>query len=442
MKIKNLLKKTAVLAALLLFTTVSVIPERAAAAAMGVPMYEYPTIGTLWADMIAADSDTVPFLIANPGNGPGASVDATYTTYINNAVASGKRVLGYVHTNYQARNYQDVFDDIDDWYQMYPQISGIFIDLIEDNTAQELCYAAGLYNHVKNVHPSDLVILNPGTNISPDYEPYGDIFMNAENTFAVYQSTWSIMHPGWEDNPLYRNRFWHAIHTTSGPDLNTALSLMQSRNAGWFYVTDDTMPNPYKLTPTYLNAEISAVDALPATTIPNRGKTQLPSGCQNLTASTSETKTPGAKQAKVASAITVNNAGTYNVEPATSVAFTLPAGVTLAGSGMGWTCDNDSCAYASTINAASNAAVLGAEFTASCDYSSGNVSAVLSNFAGNTSNFSIAPERPTDCAVLADTGLTTGITTAAAVGLVAAAFGVRFAKTRLHYVHRMRDSAE
>jgi hypothetical protein len=442
MKIKNLLKKTALLCAALLFLGTAVMPRIAAAAvtsqAIAVPMYQYPTIGTFWSDITGGGSARVPFIIADPASGPGASADPNYTTAINNAVAAGIRVIGYVNTSYQTVNYQTALNDVNTWYQLYPNISGIFIDQVADGTGANQCYIASLYNHVKNQHANDLVVLNPGTNISANYEPYGDIFANAENTFAAYQASWSVQYPGFEDNPAFQNRFWHIIHTATSGQYAAALSLAQSRNAGWVYITDDVMPNPYDVTPSYWNTELSDVGTLPASTIPNRGKTQLPSGCQDLTASTTNTNTTSSQKVKSASSITVANSSAFTVEPTTRIAFTLPAGVTLAGSGTNWTCDASSCSYSAAVPATGNAAVLAAEFTAGCGYSSGIVSGVLSNFAGNTSSFTVTPTRPSDCAALANTGLSTGITSAIGAVLVAAAFGVRFSRTRLHYMHRLR----
>jgi hypothetical protein len=395
---------------------------------MAVPMYEYPTIGTFWDDITGVGSSTLPWVIVNPASGPGVSVDPNYTAEIAENTADGIRSIGYVHTTYQTRNWQDVYDDINDWYTMYPGISGIFIDLVDDGTQAQLCYAAMHYNLIKNAHPNDLVIINPGWNISMDYEPYGDIFMNAENTFALYQGSWSVQYPGWEDNPAYQNRFWHGVHTTNSGDLTTALNLTRANNAGWVYITDDVMPNPYKVTPTYLASEVTQINSLPASTIPNRGKTQLPTGCLDLAATTSApTTTTSAKQVTTKTDITVNNtSATYVAYPSTRIKFTLPAGVKLAsGSGNSWNCDpsDASCAYTAPVPASGggSANVLGASFTADCDYSSGNITGTLSNFSGNSSTFTITPTKPGDCAAsLADAGVSAGLCSALAGGLAVA----------------------
>ncbi|HEX9153540.1 MAG TPA: spherulation-specific family 4 protein [Candidatus Saccharimonadales bacterium] len=428
-----------------LFAVAIVSPSVSAAVtnqSLAVPMYEYPTIGTYWDDITGVGGSSLPFVIVNPGSGPGAVVDSTYTAEIAENTADNIRSIGYVYTNYQARNWQDVYDDIDNWYQMYPGISGIFIDLIQEGDAADLCYVAALYNHIKNTHPDSLVVLNPGTHISIAYEPYGDIFMNAENTYAVYQSSWSIMYPGWEDNSAYQNRFWHAIHTISPSDYSAALALTRSNNAGWVYLTDDTMPNPYSATPTYWNTEVSDVGSLPASTIPNRGKTQLPGGCIDLASANSETTTKTAQKTTTTSSIRVSNtSATYPAEPAATVTFTMPEGVSLGSStGTGWTCSptTGKCTYDASIAASGVASVLSVAFEATCSYASGNVSAVLSNFAGNTSSFTISPTRPDGCPVastLVNAGVATGVSSLAAMAIIVVAARVYFVRTRVCYQH-------
>lgn len=370
---------------------------------IAVPLYEYPTIGTLWNDITGAGSNTVPFVIVNPGNGPGSSVDSTYTNKIANNTANGIRSIGYVYSNYQDRPWQQVYDDIVKWYQMYPGISGIFVDLVETGGSAEQCYIATLYNHVKNTHPNDLFILNPGTNISPAYEPYGDIFMNAENNFATYQSSWHVTYPGFEDNPLYQNRFWHAVHTMNSSDLSTAIALMRANNAGWVYLTDDTMPNAYKQTPSYWTSEVANVGALPASTIPNRGKTTLPSGCVPLTVAVTNTAdTSSAKQTTVTAAFAIkNNDTTYGSEPTTKLELLhVPVGVTTADmSGSGWACPSQarSCSYGSVLGTNTIAPKVTATLQVGCSYPGGNATVRLTNFAGNTSEASVVLTPPQGC---------------------------------------------
>ena len=406
---------------------------------LAVPMYQYPTIGTFWSDVIGSASAHLPFVIVDDANGTFVSADPNYTAQINTNTAAGVRSIGYVHDDYQARTFTDVYHDIDNWYVQYPGISGIFIDLVKNGTAADRCHLALLSEHVKVNHPNDLLILNFGSNVSPDYEPYGDIFLNAENDYTTLSTLWTVGFPGFEDNPAYENRFWQIAHTTTSGNYAAALSMMRSRNAGWIYITDDTMPNPYDTTASYWSTEVNDVNTgLPASAIPNRGIAALPAGCQDLTpTAAAPTVTTTARKTTTNSNVTFSNGSSlYAVDPGTKASFVLPAGVTLASAsgGTNWTCNTgtNTCTYGTTVAASGTSAVLGASFDAGCSYTGGNVAGTLTNFAGNTSSFSVALTKPADCA-LADTGLSTGASTGIAAALAVTAFVVYRKRRNIHY---------
>lgn len=391
---------------LVAFALLPFSPARAAVTSqsIAVPMYEYPTIGTFWDDITSAGGSSIPFVIVNPASGPGISADAIYTGEIAENTADSIRSIGYVYSNYQDRPYQEVLDDINTWYQLYPGISGIFIDLVEDGGAAEQCYISALYNHVKNTQPNDLVILNPGTNLSAAYEPYGDIFLNAENTYAAYQSTWSIQHPGFEDNPAYQNRFWQILHTvSSGAEYTSALNLLRANNAGWVYITDDVMPNPYMNTPAYWLTELNDVSTLPASSIPNREKTTLPSGCISLSADAQSTYDRAAATHTVthSNVAVTNTSGTYASEPTTKLELTVvPSGASVTSlSGSGWSCNTGTrtCTYANALTANGSAPTVASAITADCTYAGGDATARVTNFAGNTWDVALPLQAPTDC---------------------------------------------
>jgi len=63
------------------------------------------------------------------------------------------------------------------------------------------------------------------------------------------------------ENSYPSERFWHLIYATAEADLLDAIALSKQRNAGWIYVTDDTLPNPWNSLPdgTYWDALLDAV---------------------------------------------------------------------------------------------------------------------------------------------------------------------------------------
>lgn len=417
MVVKKFFVGLATLCAVVLFAGAVQGCASAAATSQSVafPMYEYPTVGTLWSDIRTAGSK-VPWIIANPASGPGTTVDSLYTAALN-ALPTGQRAIGYVYTSYQARSLSAVLADIDKWYTLYPQISGIFVDLLQNGTSSDLCYAATVYNYIKSKHPNDLVVQNFGANVHAQYEPYGDIFGNSENTYAVYQS-WAPTADGFENNATYADRFWHIVHTTNTSDMSAALSLTRTNNAGWVLITDKTMPNPYTSVPTYWSTFLTQVASLPQTAVPNRGLTALPSGCIDLSMTTSTTTSVGTQQ------ITYNNASTVlNADSArtswgpTSITYTVPSGATLNSlSGTGWTCSvaTKKCEYTGDIAASGSLPAVTAAVVTTCSYISGNATATLKNFANNTATTSFSVAKPGDCSggTSPSTNISGGATTA------------------------------
>lgn len=392
--------------AVLLFA-VLIVPQMAHAVAnqsLAAPVYERPDKNSMWTDITAAGSSTVPFIVANVHEGPGTSADPAYTTAISKNAAAGIRTLGYVQTNYQARSFKDAYNDIDAWYRLYPETRGIMIDLVKEGSTPEVCYVAGLYSHVKNTHPNDLVVLNPGTHISSAYEPYGDIFVNAATDYDTYQS-WRPQHIGFEDKQANENRFWHLIYGTNPTNYNAAFEQSRNNNAGWVYVTDKTAPAPFTATPSYWQNEITDINVLAGSTIPNRGKTSLPRGCISLSSSAESTvDTTKPKQATTTSNLTISNTSTtYASEPLTQLQLvTLPTGVTATTlRGDGWNCrmepDKKSCDYGAVLAPSAAAPRLTAVLQASCDYAGGDAMARLVNYAGNQWDVMIPIRPPIGC---------------------------------------------
>ncbi|MET1033453.1 MAG: spherulation-specific family 4 protein [Candidatus Saccharimonadales bacterium] len=399
-KIRSIAARLIALALLL----VVFVPQAALAVtsqSLAVPVYDKPG-GVFWNDVTNAGAATVPFVVASPNSGPGVAVDPAYKTAISKNAASNVRTLGYVQTNYQARSFKEAYGDIQTWYQLYPDTKGIFIDLVKEGGAPELCYVAALYSHVKNVRPNDIVVLSPGTHISAAYEPYGDMFLNASSDYGTYQN-WRVQYPGFEDKPLYQNRFWHVVHGVSSSNYSSAFDAVRANNAGWTFITDKTSPAPFSTTPSYWQDEVGDVSNLPASSIPNRGKTPLPRGCISLSDSIDSTiNTTVRKQSNTQSAITINNTSqSYDSEATTQLqVLSLPAGVSLTAiSGEGWACTMSAkanCAYAATLPA-SSATKLSATFQAGCEFGSGDVVVRLFNYAGNQWDTKIPIRPPIGC---------------------------------------------
>jgi hypothetical protein len=77
---------------------------------LSVPAYFSP--GLLW-DLAISDAPATAIMIMNPNSGPGLSFDQAYADTVAQAQSEGVKVLGYVYTQYTARNIAEVKADID-----------------------------------------------------------------------------------------------------------------------------------------------------------------------------------------------------------------------------------------------------------------------------------------------------------------------------------------
>lgn len=217
-----------------------------------IPSYFYP--GNLWKQATAGAASGVGGMIVNPRSGPGKTADKNYVSAVKAAQAAGIKVFGYVYTKYGTRPAADVLADVQKHINFY-NVDGIFFDEVSSSVSA-LPYYQSLADAVHAL-PDMIVALNPGTHPAEGYMNVGDIIMTFEGTYAKYAKlkvpAWTAKYPA--------TRFWHLIHTTPQSQLGAAIELSKSRNAGFVYVTDDIMANPYDTLPTYFSAELQAATA-------------------------------------------------------------------------------------------------------------------------------------------------------------------------------------
>jgi excisionase family DNA binding protein len=219
---------------------------------MATPSYFYP--GPLWTQMEKAlpKQSTV---IVNPSSGPGSAMDHNYAARVKRDRAANLTVLGYVYTDYGRRPSAVVKSDIDKYYSWYG-VDGIFFDQASTDCTQARSYYKDLYGYVND--QGGRVVLNPGTQTNECYLAVADIVVNFEGTYANYASE-SYSQPEWiKKYPA--TRFWHLVHTAATKaDMQDAVRLSRERNAGFVYVTPDTLPNPWDTLPVYLNDQLMAL---------------------------------------------------------------------------------------------------------------------------------------------------------------------------------------
>jgi len=220
---------------------------------MAIPSYFYP--GAYWTQLENA-APVVGLAIINPNSGPGTAFDQNYYDETRRAQAKGILLLGYVHTSYGARAASVVKAEIDQFYSWYG-VSGIFFDEASNDCAFQ-GYYLDLYNYVKAKGGAAEVVINPGTNTPECYVTTADIILNFESTYRAYQ-TWAPS--GWEFN-YPAGRFWHLVIGASSANMPNAIALSKQRHAGWVYVTNDKLPNPWDTLPAdpYWTNELSLIN--------------------------------------------------------------------------------------------------------------------------------------------------------------------------------------
>jgi hypothetical protein len=262
---------------------------------IAVPAYMDPGANPQdWDVLIDAQTCKVGVAIANVLNGPTYQHEQQWADVIHRARASGKRVLGYVDTGCLGQSglltrlgsaaladwIAQVEQDVNLWYRLYGEdLCGIFFDqgLNECGTANIFvnCYSL-LNQYVKRHHGGSMTVLNPGTPVPRCYEDTADVLVTYEGDYEGYfgvnpASELNFSDPGWV--PGDPDKFWHIVYDVSEHQVADVIAESQTRHAGYVYVTDGTLPNPYDTVPTYWRGEQAyvaggAITPAPAAALP------------------------------------------------------------------------------------------------------------------------------------------------------------------------------
>ena len=234
---------------------------RAAGIALLVPAYFGPSSG-YW-DQLSLAAPRVPLVaIANVFNGPGndSAPRAEYVRVMKSVRDAGGQVIGYVYSQYGARAAEVVKADMLKWHQFYP-LDGFFVDEMSNvpNTGI-LDYYAGLANYARSLKPQYQMMGNPGTNTEEAYR-----IKNTADVFTIFEGSsgyTNFVPAGWTQKyPAFQ--FAHLLYAITGASaMQTNLNLAVSRRAGYVYITDDVLNNPWDRLPTYWTQEVAAVEEL------------------------------------------------------------------------------------------------------------------------------------------------------------------------------------
>ncbi|MBI4755911.1 MAG: spherulation-specific family 4 protein [Betaproteobacteria bacterium] len=221
-----------------------------------------------WANLTASAPSASIWAVFNPGNGPGGSADATYQSAIGSFNSAGGHTVGYVFTSYGSRNIADVKQDVDRYLSYYgpTNLSGFFVDeMAYDNNSAHFAYYNEIYGYIKTQSSGYRVFGNPGQNTLVNYASYADTLVTFDSNTGYPGFTPDAWNAGYS-----ADHFAHlAYGVADSATMTSYIDLAVARNAGFVYFTDDpgspvpTENNPWDTLPSYWNAEVAYVAAVP-----------------------------------------------------------------------------------------------------------------------------------------------------------------------------------
>jgi hypothetical protein len=217
-------------------------------------------------------------VVANVASGPGTHPEAEWSNVIHAARLRGTRVLGYVATGYlgslphpnglptRSGTYgtqawlSQIESEIDEWYQFYGNdLGGVFLDEGTSAcgpTSGSDSYSAAyqsIRDHLRADHPDAITVLNPGLAVPKCYQNAADVLVTFEGSYDNYTGASDSQGQAYKPlswTPADPNQIWHIVYGATTIDLmDNAMALSNQRRAGYVYITDAGLPNPFGTLP-------------------------------------------------------------------------------------------------------------------------------------------------------------------------------------------------
>ena len=106
-----------------------------------------------------------------------------------------------------------------------------------------------VYEYVKGNGKGNIVVANPGRQITDKLAPYADIFVTSEITADEYINRFTGPESEFENDEDNFSHIWHIVYAAKPDQYEEIIKLSKRRNAGWIMVTDGVQPNPYDKLP-------------------------------------------------------------------------------------------------------------------------------------------------------------------------------------------------
>ncbi len=246
-----------------------------------VPAYFHPDDGTDDWSRLATPSG-VDLVVANVSDGPGLVREEQWADALRGVRAAGSHVVGYVDTGYLGLTglgtrhgstfiddwIEQILHDVTSWHWLYgDQLTGIFFDQVaeSDDGPSVAPVLRRLREHVRELAPDAITVLNPGTAVPPAFADLADVLVTFEGPSEAYLSTGG-RDTGFEPlswQPRSDQAIWHIIHHTPSPAVaQKVVAVSRQRGADLLYVTDGVGANPYKSLPSDEIWELATSDSL------------------------------------------------------------------------------------------------------------------------------------------------------------------------------------
>jgi hypothetical protein len=254
---------------------------QASSAGIIVPAYFYPGsggpngVGDGWAAMAASAGKASVTAILNPNSGPlPGPADPNYVAAMTNLEQAGGHVIAYVDTGYAALPLSTVEANIQTYIGQYGNlINGIFFDDVSI-LPETLSYYTALNSYVKNLNGSYVVASNPGQPFLNGVTP--SAYLSVADVIDIFEGPdkGAPGQAGFNNYPYGLNWFLGypssqleniVFDVPNAATMLTDIRKAEQLNAGEIYITDQgaNNGNPYGQLPSYWEAEVNAVAAVP-----------------------------------------------------------------------------------------------------------------------------------------------------------------------------------
>jgi hypothetical protein len=218
-----------------------------------VPAYFYPPTG-LWDSMI--DQGTgVNIIVLNPNSGVDTKHEWRYDASLAKARAAGKKIIGYIQTDYSERPVSEILLEMDRYREWYG-VTSFFLDEA-DTSADAVAHYKEMTDYVHAM--GGIAVLNFGFRPDEGFMQVADILIVFEDAATVY-ATYQL--PAWIDK-YPSHRFAQMIYGVTAENIDWVMTKARESNAGYIWITDDHISSgsPYNTLPSYwedLNARVDA----------------------------------------------------------------------------------------------------------------------------------------------------------------------------------------